>query len=78
MDLGVVSYHLGGVLAKQCMVVELVDTVPRRGSVEKFYGLRRIDGPLDLPPAGKPGSAEEMMWTIALVQRLFEATKGAP
>jgi DNA-binding transcriptional ArsR family regulator len=32
-ELGNVSYHLNQVLAKQCKVVELVDTVPRRGSV---------------------------------------------
>jgi DNA-binding transcriptional ArsR family regulator len=72
LDLGVVSYHLNQILAKQCKVVELVDTVPRRGSVEKFYELAG-DQPLDLPAAGEPGSSEEMLWTMALAQRLFEA-----
>ena len=71
MDLGIVSYHLNQVLAKQCKVVELVDTVPRRGSLEKIYGLR-IDGPLDLPAAGEPGSWDEMLWTTALGQSLFK------
>jgi DNA-binding transcriptional ArsR family regulator len=40
MDLGVVSYHLNQVLAKECGIVELVKVVPRRGAVEKFYGLK--------------------------------------
>lgn len=71
MDLGVVSYHLNRVLAKQCEVVELIDTVPRRGSVEKIYGLR-IEPPADLPAAGEPGSREELMWTMALGRSLFE------
>lgn len=70
MDLGIVSYHLNQVLAKQCKVVELVDTVPRRGSLEKIYGLR-VDGPLDLPAPGEPGSWDEMLWTMALGQSLF-------
>jgi DNA-binding transcriptional ArsR family regulator len=40
MDLGVVSYHLSQVLAKECDIVELVDSIPRRGAVEKFYRLK--------------------------------------
>jgi DNA-binding transcriptional ArsR family regulator len=40
MELSVVSYHLSQVLAKECDIVELVDTVPRRGAVEKFYRLK--------------------------------------
>lgn len=75
LDLGVVSYHLGRVLAKQCEVVELVDSVPRRGSVEKLYGLR-LEGPIDLPAPGEPGSWDELVWTMALAQCLFEAIKG--
>jgi DNA-binding transcriptional ArsR family regulator len=71
MELGIVSYHLNQVLAKQCKVIELVDTVPRRGSIEKVYGLRD-GGSSELPAAGEPGSAEEMAWTIALAQRLFD------
>jgi DNA-binding transcriptional ArsR family regulator len=40
MDLGVVSYHLSQVLAKECDIVELADSIPRRGAVEKFYRLK--------------------------------------
>ncbi|HEX6782726.1 MAG TPA: helix-turn-helix domain-containing protein [Solirubrobacterales bacterium] len=40
LDLSIVSYHLSQVLAKECDIVELVDTVPRRGAVEKFYRLK--------------------------------------
>jgi DNA-binding transcriptional ArsR family regulator len=40
MDPGVVSYHLSQVLAKECDIVELFDSVPRRGAVEKFYRLK--------------------------------------
>lgn len=72
MDLGVVYYHLNQVLAKQCKVVELVDKVPRRGSVEKIYELVG-DEALDLPPAGDPGSWDELIWTLALGQGLFRA-----
>jgi DNA-binding transcriptional ArsR family regulator len=78
LDLGVVSYHLNQVLARQCKVVELVDTVQRRGSVEKYY-LLRLDAPSGLPSTGEPGSREEMLWTLALGHGLLEtarATKG--
>jgi len=74
IDLGIVSYHLKQVLAKQCRVVELVDTVPRRGSVEKIYGLRA--GFATLPDADVPGSSAEMAWTMALAQSLFETLDG--
>ena len=78
VELGIASYHLRAVLDTQCKVVELVDSVQGRGSLEKIYGLRGFDGPLlDLPAAGEPGSREEMAWTIALAQRLFEATRDA-
>lgn len=40
LNLGLVSYHLNQVLAKECEVVELVEAVPRRGAMEKIYGLR--------------------------------------
>lgn len=76
MELGVVSYHLNRVLARQCRVTELVDSVPNRGSIEKFYELRAA-GPLDLPAAGEPGSRDEMLWALTLGQKLFEATEGA-
>jgi DNA-binding transcriptional ArsR family regulator len=74
LDLGVVSYHLNKVLAKQCKVVELVDTVQRRGSVEKYY-LLRLDAPSDLPRAGEPGSRGEMLWTLALGHGLLETAR---
>jgi DNA-binding transcriptional ArsR family regulator len=38
-ELGMVSYHLNQVLAKECGVVALVDTIARRGALEKIYGL---------------------------------------
>jgi DNA-binding transcriptional ArsR family regulator len=42
-DLGLVSYHLNQVLAKDCEIVELVDSIPRRGAIEKVYRLK-FDG----------------------------------
>jgi DNA-binding transcriptional ArsR family regulator len=40
LNLGIVSYHLNQVLARECDIVELVESVPRRGAVEKFYRLK--------------------------------------
>lgn len=40
LDLSVVSYHLNQVLARECGVVELVETVERRGALEKIYALK--------------------------------------
>ncbi len=40
ISLGVVSYHLNRVLAKRCDALELVETIPRRGSIEKVYRLK--------------------------------------
>jgi predicted transcriptional regulator len=40
IPLGVVSYHLGGVLYKKCAVVEIIEEHSRRGAVEKVYALR--------------------------------------
>ena len=40
MELSLVSYHLSQVLAKECDIVELVGTVPKRGALEKFYRLK--------------------------------------
>jgi DNA-binding transcriptional ArsR family regulator len=74
MDLGVVSYHLNKVLAKQCKVVELVDTVPRRGSVEKIYELR-AGSSSHLATTGKPGSWEEALWTMSMAESLLEAAE---
>jgi DNA-binding transcriptional ArsR family regulator len=39
LELSSVSYHLNRVLADGCDAVELVETIPRRGSVEKIYRL---------------------------------------
>lgn len=40
IELSLVSYHLSQVLAKECDIVELVETVPKRGALEKFYRLK--------------------------------------
>lgn len=72
IDLGIVSYHLNKVLARECKVVELVDTVPRRGSVEKFYCLG-FEVPADLPDAVEPGTWEEASWAMSLGERLLES-----
>jgi DNA-binding transcriptional ArsR family regulator len=39
-ELGMISYHLNQVLAKECDVIELVETIPRRGALEKIYAVR--------------------------------------
>jgi DNA-binding transcriptional ArsR family regulator len=39
LELPVVSYHLNRVLAGECDAVTLIETVPRRGSIEKIYRL---------------------------------------
>jgi hypothetical protein len=38
-EIGLVSYHLNQVLAREAGMVELVDRVARRGAVEKIYAL---------------------------------------
>ncbi len=38
-ELSNVSYHLNRVLAGSCEAIELVETIPRRGSLEKIYRL---------------------------------------
>jgi len=76
MDLGVVSYHLNKVLAGQCKVVELVDTVPRRGSVEKIYELKAAS-PVGLPAPAGAGSAAEMAWAMALGESMLAALEAA-
>jgi len=40
LPLGVTSYHLNRVLAKECGLIELVDSIPKRGVIEKVYGLK--------------------------------------
>lgn len=38
-DVSLVAYHLNQVLAQECTVVTLVDTVARAGTLEKVYAL---------------------------------------
>lgn len=83
LDLSVVSYHLNQVLAKECGVVELVETVEKRGALEKIYALkfeavgggdpfRRAD-----PGEGiRPMSVEECF--IVAVAAMDEAPFGDP
>jgi DNA-binding transcriptional ArsR family regulator len=40
MPLGNVSYHLSKVLFRDCDLVEIVKTIPRRGAIETVFGLR--------------------------------------
>lgn len=57
--LGTVSYHLNQVLADRCNAVELVETIRRRGSIEKVYRLRpeaRLIAELTMPSAGQTTS----------------------
>lgn len=75
MDLGVVSYHLNQVLAGECDVVELVETVPRRGALQKFYRLKP-DAWADLSPAsGFQASATGGMRTLSPGECLLEAVE---
>jgi DNA-binding transcriptional ArsR family regulator len=62
LSLGVTSYHLNKVLAGECDVVELVDSVPRRGAIEKFYRLKVHALGVDDPDAGEgtPGAPRKM------------------
>jgi DNA-binding transcriptional ArsR family regulator len=55
VELGVVSYHLNQVLAKECDVVELVDSIPRRGAIEKFYRLK-FQALTEGDPVGEKGA----------------------
>jgi len=55
-ELGMVSYHLNQVLAKECGVVELVDTIARRGALEKIYGLDATVWE-QLAVGGEPGAS---------------------
>lgn len=55
-EVGMVSYHLNQVLARDCEVVEMVDAIPRRGALEKVYKLKveiwgELAGPLERSPA---------------------------
>jgi len=74
VDVGVVSYHLNRVLAKQCEVVELVESVPRRGSMEKIYRLKG-EFPKDLPAGAESGSSDDLAWTLLLGESMFQAAE---
>ncbi|MGN6257374.1 MAG: ArsR/SmtB family transcription factor [Solirubrobacterales bacterium] len=39
LELSAVSYHLNRILAEDCNAVDLIEMIPRRGSVEKVYRL---------------------------------------
>ena len=56
LELGLVSYHLNQVLAKDCEIIELVDSIPRRGAIEKVYRLK-LDN-LGGPGGGGKGRSE--------------------
>lgn len=57
-ELGAVSYHLNQVLARECGVVELVETIARRGALEKVFGLNRAiwDEVSSVPELGGGGA----------------------
>lgn len=40
MELSSVAYHLNKVLDKEYEIVELVDAIPRRGALEKFFQVK--------------------------------------
>jgi len=68
MELSLVSYHLSQVLAKECDIVELVDTVPRRGALEKFYRLK-FHGLSEADPGenGRQAAARQMSFEECLI-----------
>ena len=86
LNLGITSYHLNQVLAKECEIVELVDVVPRRGAIEKFYRLRfqaLTEGDSaqggDDPEGPRMMSLEEcfIVAVAAMDANAFEAVKGS-
>ena len=68
MELSLVSYHLSQVLAKECDIVELVDTVPKRGALEKFYRLK-FHGLSEADPGenGRQSAARQMSFEECLI-----------
>jgi len=60
VPLGNLSYHLSKVLFERCALVEIVATYPRRGALEKVYGvtpdaqIRNIEWP-DIPASLRSG-----------------------
>lgn len=61
-----VSYHLNRVLDQQCGVLEMVDSVRIRGSVEKFYVVSREGVWLPMPGPELPASVERCGRSISL------------
>jgi len=80
VGLGLVSYHLNQVLARECEVVELVKEVPRRGATEKFYRLKfqALSGG-DSAPGSRAMSLEEcfIVAVAAMEANVFEALDGS-
>lgn len=86
VNLGVVSYHLNQVLDKECEVIELVEMIPRRGAMEKFYRLRfqvLTEGD-SIPADDAPDSPREMsleecliVSVAAMEANAFEALDGS-
>jgi DNA-binding transcriptional ArsR family regulator len=74
--LGVISYHLNRVLARECEVVELVKEVPRRGATEKFYRLGFQALSEGEAPRGPGAMSLEERFIVAVTA--MEAGAGAP
>lgn len=66
VSLGVVSYHLNTVLARECDIIDLVDSVQRRGALEKFYRLKGNLGRSSSRRAGRKMSLEESVLALVL------------
>jgi DNA-binding transcriptional ArsR family regulator len=65
-QMGVVSYHLNKVLARQCDVVELVEVVPKRGASEKIYALNEQSIVGVLPWPGIPDPVRRSLRAMSL------------
>jgi DNA-binding transcriptional ArsR family regulator len=72
MELSVISYHLNRVLWEGCDAVELVEMIPRRGSVEKVYRLNpKVWG--DLPGATTLEAERSELRRLTLGECFLEA-----
>lgn len=71
-ELGVVSCHLNKVLARECHVIELVDSVPRRGAIEKFYCLKP-EAWAGLPAIRQPDERADGLRRLSLGECLLES-----
>jgi DNA-binding transcriptional ArsR family regulator len=86
VKLGLVSYHLSQVLDKECELVDLVEMVPRRGAMEKFYRLRfqALTAGESIPGADVSGGPRNMsleecliVAVAAMEANAFEALDGS-